>query len=260
MLKIIKGYIRRLSTPKRNKTIQVDMPAYGEFEATFVHSCSINESNNFSNIIINLTYDISKNATVLLADELKTLLSICGIKFITLSPVSNIVQLFVAGSVYQYDKLIHFYYYNPKYRYNKLLCILKNLLDKIDICKNIDPNTKELSVYNSEIISIKNYEVYTQNISSNIPPEIIDKIHPLLYIALHYDTECGTVTRTFNLIDFLFMYYTDSMENDASTVIYNNRHNFIIGGKKYKSIFDITFKVNDQESSGFNSDIDEILD
>ena len=41
MLKIIKGYIRRLSTPKRNKTIQVDMPAYGEFEATFVHSCKI---------------------------------------------------------------------------------------------------------------------------------------------------------------------------------------------------------------------------
>ena len=102
--------------------------------------------------------------------------------------------------------------------------------------------------------------MYTQNISSNIPPEIIDKIHPLLYIALHYDTECGTVTKVFNLIDFLFMYYTDNMENDASTVIYNNIHNFIIGGKKYKSIFDITFKVNDQESSGFNSDIDEILD
>lgn len=262
MFKTIKGYIRRLTTIKKDKTIQVDMPEYGEFEATFIHSCIINGNNNFSNIIIELTYDTSKDSINVLADKLKSLLSICGIKFITESIVSNIAHLFIGGSVYQYDKLISIYYYNPDYRYNKLLCILKNLIDKVDICRYIDQNTNEVTVYQSESIGAKNYEIYMQNISSVVSPEVIDKIYPLLLVTVYHDSYEGHIISIYNLMDFLFMYYYGDMDESIRTTINNHKSNFIIGGKKYKNIFDITFKVNDQESSSeeFNSDIDEVLD
>lgn len=271
MLSRLKGYFKRFITPKPDKNYQPKETTYGDYDVIFISSSVFDHFNN-TNIIMAYTYDKNPERDDILkeVEEFEYMLKTnrFGMKTVNYEERPFV---FFAGDRVQYATLINYYYHNPNYRYNKLLCLLQKIVANLDITSTLIGNDPSLYYqYESEVLELESSNpVAIQSIDiSNIPFELqnnkysreylFDIIVPLFkigYMLYNKDQE-EYVYRYDYIFDFLTKYWY------ANDVRYQNlecnfKSNFNITG--FKNIFDINFKVTTDNNESYYNDIDEVI-
>lgn len=267
MLSKLKGYFKRYSTPRPDKKYQPEETTYGDYDVLFISSTVFDNIVN-TNIIMAYTYDNNPDKDDILkeVEEFEFMLkeNRFGIKTVR---YKGRPFVFFAGDRIQYTTLINYYYYNPDYRYNKLLCLLQKIVINLDITATFIGNKPSLyHQYESEVLKLETSNpVAIQSIDiSNIPIELQEKNYLFdIIISLFkigyvlYDKEQGEYTYKYDyVLDFLnkFWYSEDTRYQDLE---YNFKSNFNITG--FKNIFDINFKVTTDNNESYYNDIDEVI-
>lgn len=266
----IKGYIRRLRTPKKETQYESKQTTFGEINASFVDAITIcNLDKDSSNIIIEVSYSNDMEDSLSCYKEFINMISPLGIRFINID-IKEKGFLYLSGSVEDYDILIGSFIQDPEKSDNKIFRKLCVLLRKIDIVSEETSvlTTDGVTSYNSTVIKLtKTNPVFVQSIDTywidkdvldaNI--NIFDKLKSMINIYI-YDSISDYIY-AYSVLDFIYCYSTGRFDEDLkeyiNTLRYKYESNFTIPG--YKNIFDINFLVTDRDSSS-NYDIDEPLD
>lgn len=266
----IKGYIRRLRTPKKETQYESKQTTFGEINASFVDAITIcNLDKDSSNIIIEVSYSNNMEDSLSCYKEFINMISPLGIRFINID-IKEKGFLYLSGSVEDYDILIGSFNQDPEKSDNKIFRKLCVLLRKIDtVSKETSVLTTDgVTSYNSTVVKLtKTNPVFVQSIDTywidkdvldaNI--NIFDKLKSMINIYI-YDPISDHIY-AYSVLDFIYCYSTGRFDEDLkeyiNTLRYKYESNFTIPG--YKNIFDINFLVTDRDSSS-NYDIDEPLD
>lgn len=266
----IKGYIRRLRTPKKETQYESKQTTFGEINASFVDAVTIyNMDEDSSNIIIGVSYPNNMEDSLSCYKEFINMISPLGVRFINID-IEEKGFLYLSGSVEDYDILIGSFNQDPEKSDNKIFRKVCSLLRKIDIVSSdtsvLPPNN--IASYNSTSVELtKTDPVFVQSIDTywidkdvldaNI--NIFDKLKSMINVYI-YDLISDNIY-AYSVLDFIYCYSTGRFDEDLKEYINTLRDkyesNFAIPG--YKNIFDINFLVTDLDSSS-KYDIDEPLD
>ena len=269
MINTIKGWIKRLTTPKKNKTYQPEQDNYGEFEWRFISSFNVDIINN---IILELDIspsciDTDNNVSSLIENAQLSGLRILKYTF------ENKICIFFAGAKANYISLLSIDNSVVYISNNRILKSMISILQKIDIMHSsyeIDNVLPYTSTYNIESMYLP-YLTDTKEISctdpitiqslptENIYHEVLktdymSKFIYLMIIAIYNEKELEKyyISDLVNLLNFsnfyqeTFAYYKRTLHS-----------NFDIPG--FKNIFDINLKVTDDDESMYD-DIDEVIE
>lgn len=266
----IKGYIRRLRTPKKETQYESKQTTFGEINASFIDAVTIcNMDEDSSNIIIGVSYPNNMEDSLSCYKEFINMISPLGIRFINID-IKEKGFLYLSGSVEDYDILIGSFNQDPEKSDNKIFRKLCVLLRKIDIVSEETSvlTTDRVTSYNSTAVKLtKTDPVFVQSIDTywidkdvldaNI--NIFDKLKSMINVYI-YDPISDYIY-AYSVLDFIYCYSTGRFDEDLkeyiNTLRYKYESNFAIPG--YKNIFDINFLVTDLDSSS-KYDIDEPLD
>lgn len=262
MIKIIKGLVRRFTTPTPNKKYISNETLYGEYEWKFISSCSIDTINN---IILEL--DISHTS---INEEILSLIEnaqLVGLRILKYS-FENKICLFFAGSTTNYISLLSINNSLIIIDNNKILKSMISLLQKIDIMHyeldNVLPSTSTYNIdtmylpyiTDTNTINCNNpitiQTIHTENIYSEIlNTNYMDKFIYLMMIVIYDEKELHQyyISDFVNILNFYNIEKYQCYKNSFYS-------NFEIPG--FKNIFDINLKVTDDKSIYDN--IDEIID
>ncbi len=265
MLSKLKGYFKRYSSPKPDKKYQPEETTYGDYDVVFISSTVFDNINN-TNIIMAYTYDSDPEKDDILKEieefDFMLKLNRFGIKTVYYTERTFV---FFAGDRVQYATLINYFYHDPNYRYNKLLCLLQKIVINVDIISTLIGNDPSLYYqYESEFLKLESSNpVAIQSIDiSNIPYELqgdkylFDIIVPLFKIGYVLSDKGAFVYKYDYVLDFLTKYWygQDVRYHELEC---NFKSNFNITG--FKNIFDINFKVTTDNNESYYNDIDEVI-
>lgn len=270
MFSKLKGYIKRLTTPKKDESYTTTPTTFGDIQVSYVDAVKILDTLK-SNIILEISYPDDMHDALLCANNFIYMISMTGIRYTTIK-INKTIYMYIAGSMLDYDLLLYTYMNSIDYADNKILKKVISVLSKIDIMKDSASLMEDLmykSVFPYEALKIKFQKtdpVYVQQIdiyyispdiiSNNI--DIMDKLKSLILVAVYVDEKYILVDYIF---DFIYCYKTKRYRGDIEECIAQYKEsygsNFTISG--YKNIFDINLSITNQENSSY-PDIDEILD
>lgn len=267
MLNKLRGYFKRYSTPKPDKNYQSKESTYGDYDLLFISSTVFNDIQN-TNIIMAYTYDKNseKDDIIKEVEEFELMLKENRFGMKTVYDKQR-PFVFFAGDRVQYATMINYYYNDPDYRYNKLLCLLRKNVINLDITSILVDNEPSLYYqYESEVLKLEpTNPVIVQTIDiSNIPYELqnnkylFDSLISLIKLGyiLHLN-EYGEYHCSYDyVLDFLTKFYY-SRDKDFKDLKNNFKSNFNITG--FKNIFDINFKVTTDNDESYYEDIDEVI-
>lgn len=268
MFSKLKGYLRRLSTPKKETNYQPKETSYGDIKVSYVGSVKVNNSLiHDSSIILQISYernmqDADKDREQFLEMVSTTELSTCIIDIDKL----NRRFLYIAGPICRYDRLCE-YGYMLNYSDNKTLMKVMSILEKIDIMAESSTfkdksKGKYTFPYTSDVINLTpENPVYVQCIDTYwIDKDIIDSgmnifdyLKDILMVAILLKNQNYVILDTVH--DFVKQYQTKTFQKYILDYIDEYKEdfasNFTIPG--YKNIFDINFLV-----TNYNEDVDDI--
>lgn len=264
MFNVIKGYIKRLITPKPDKNYKPEEDIYGLYEWRIVSLYK----NNFgkSNIILELDIPITDKYTDIDFDVSLLLNNIylCGIRTLQYN-FNNINCILFAGSVEQYVSVLTVKNTLLNADVNRIFRSFINILRDIDIMHNMIDNAldneyikKSSYPYEVDISEITcSNPISIQQINNEaLNPKILktDYMESLIYllmINIYNEKECNS----YYISDLVNKLQYDDQEQISGLKEYMYS-NFNIPG--FKNIFDINFKVTDDDESVYD-DIDEII-
>lgn len=270
----LKGYFRRLSTPKKETNYQSQETSYGTIKVSYIGSTKIegNVLMNDSNIILQISYEKGMKDAETDKEQFIEMVSTANLNTIFLeSDKLNKKFIFLAGPIYRYDKLCE-YGYDIKYSNNKMLMKTMSILEKIDIMAQSSTFKESLKnkynfPYTSDIVYLTpENPVYTQCIDTywvdkdiiDAGFDVLDIIKDICMVAILFKNQDLTMIDTVN--DFVKSYQRKTYQPYILDYIDEYKEafasNFTIPG--YKNIFDINFLVTNH--NGDFEDIDEPLD
>ena len=270
----LKGYFRRLSTPKKETNYQPEETSYGNIEVSYIGSVKIegNVLKDNTNIILQISYEKNMKDANTDRENFIEMASTSNLNMIYLdSDELDKRFIFISGPVYKYDKLC-VYGYDVKYSNNKTLMKVMSILEKIDLMQDSSTFKEALQdkytfPYTSDDIYLTSENpVYVQCIDTYwIDKDIIDAGYDILdclkdafIVAILLKNQnmvmidiIETFVKSYKdkwYQQYILDYIDEYKEAFAS--------NFTIPG--YKNIFDINFLVTSH--NGEFEDIDEPLD
>ena len=261
MLSKLKGYIRRLTTPKKDENFETKETTFGELEVSFVDSVKI-EDDMFptSNIILQISYQGQMDDGVNAVNQFLEMASRVGLKS-NIIPLEETNYMFIAGSDIYYNYLCETFANDPEYSENKILRKVISIISKIDIMGQMpyfeDYNNRIYS-YDTTIVTlgdsrpvfvecIDTYYIAKDLFDANI--NVLDKLNNLYIMGIYIPEQETILTDT--VYGFISRYRSDDYSDYIMDMIdkYKDQYqsNFTIPG--YKNIFDINFLVTDLDSS-----------
>lgn len=267
MFSRLKGYFKRYSAPRPDKNYKPKETTYGDYDVMFISSTVFDNIAN-TNIIMAYTYDKNPEKDDILKEVEEFEFMLKENRFGMKTVYNNGRPfIFFAGNRVQYATLINYYYNDPDYRYNKLLCLLRQITANLDIVSTLIGNEASLYYqYESEILKLDpTNPVVIQSIDiSNIPYELqndkylFDNIKSLIKLGyLQHLNEQGEYHYHYDyILDFLTNFYYGKNKGLEELKL-NFKSNFNIKG--FKNIFDINFKVTIDNDESYYEDIDEVI-
>lgn len=267
MINTIKGWVKRLSTPRKEKTYIPDQDNYGEYEWRYISSFNISTINNIIlELDITSSYDDTSNDTSILLRYAP----LVGLRILTYK-FPNRTCIFLSGSCINYTSLLSLQDTELSIDTNRIVRSLITLLQKIDIMyyyiqnlfpdmvNDIDPDYLPYITRNKTITA--NDPISIQDIpTDNIYPEVLktDYMNKFIYITkiiIYNEKELLPyyISDIVNILNFS-EYAENYMINGMKDSLYSN---FNISG--FKNIFDINLKVTNDGESMYN-DIDEPIE
>ena len=268
MIKYIKGLIKRLTTPSKDKNYKSNDNDYGKYEWKYVSSFQIDI---YTNIILELNIPEQQQSSMeydinVLIDQC----NMCGIRH-TEFIVGKDKFIYFAGSVYNYISLLSF----PKDPFpgmkqcSRLFRSLVSILEEIDIMHpmidNVFPEKAKPieTIYLPYITNNKrvtcNDPVSIQTLDTkNINPDVLSMkyMDQFIYLLLMivYDED---QFYQYYISDFISVNNFDECNYLIKELDQSFHSNFDISG--FKNIFDINLKVTDDDESAYDN-IDEVID
>lgn len=266
MFSKLKGYFKRYSTPRPDKNYKPKETTYGDYDVMFISSTVFDNTAN-NNIIMVYTYDKNPEKDDILKEVEEFEFMLKENRFGMKTVYNNERPfIFFTGDRIQYATVINYYYNDPDYRYNKLLCLLRKIVINLDITSTLIGGEPSLYYqYESELLELTpSNPVAIQSINvSNIPYELqdnkylYDNIVSLLKIGYLIHNEYDEYYHNYDyILDFLTKFYY-CKNKDFEELKLNFKSNFNIKG--FKNIFDINFKVTTDNEESYYEDIDEVI-
>ena len=272
MFEKIKGYFKRLSTPKKEKDFEPEPTSYGEINVWHINSMVINKYEELNNIILQISYDKSMNDTTEDAMNFNIMISSVGIRSALVGDIGDTTYLFIAGSNSKFGMFLNKYMNDPVYSNNRIFKKVVSTLGKIDIMKDISifSNEPELDYYpyESAIVAIsESRPVYVQCIDTYFVSQqlfeagldLLGILNTLYIVAIYIDQNI-----LFEYVyDFVTNYnlrnYNDRVLEHVDTYKTYFESNFCVPG--YKNILDINTSITDQEAiSKYMDETEEPID
>lgn len=270
----LKGYIRRFTTPKKETDYQPQETSYGEIKVSYIGSVKM-EGNVFlrdSNIILQISYEKGMQDAESDKEQFIEMVSTSNLSTVFLeSDTLNKKFIFLAGPIYNYDRLCE-YGYDIKYSNNKMLMKTMSILEKIDIMAQSSTFKEQLKdkynfPYTSDIVYLTSENpVYVQCIDTywvdkdiiDAGYDILDIMKEIVIVAIFLRNQ--DITMVDSISNFVKSYQRKTYQSYIIDYIDEYKEafssNFTIPG--YKNIFDINFLVTNH--NGDFEDIDEPLD
>lgn len=242
MFKRLKGYFKRVTTPKPDINYKPMDTFYGEFDIVFIYAIKYHD---YTSIIIRINYDESNEDIMKEINTFKELLDIMSFSVLRQRADPG-TALYIEGSKDKFITMINIFFINPKYTYNKIMRKLYNLLMRLDITSPYiilrnDLDSSEHN-YSYETIEIKpQKEFYIQP----MPDQSLNMLTTIIINTDKLNIAC-------NIFELISRYYNDNDMNIISIV--DDHYDEI------KNIIGYNFKVTNQDNSDLYSDIDEVLD
>ena len=265
MFKKLKGYMKRLQTPKKDKNFSFQETDYGEYDVSYVSGVEIN---NISNIILEISYSKTSQSMKKDIDQFMNIVTEIGLKAKTIT-VENTNHVFIAGNIEQFLNMIISFDNTNKFNSNKVVGKVKNILTKIDRirlvlnsneidnCSYFINQSNTSSTNPVDVQFIDTYYVSSDIITNKI--NIIEELLPLTIMGITYSNIPGEYTSIAMYVsDFVFKFNYDLLEDKESILNLDKLYhsNFDIPG--YKNLFDINLRVIESNDS-YYKDIDEVL-
>lgn len=265
MLNTLKGYIKRLTTPKPDKTYQPAKEIYNIYEWRIISLYKDNFGN--SNIILELDTQISDKYTDIDFD-ISVLLKnmyLCGIRVLEYK-FKDTSSILIAGSVEQYISVLTVKNTLLNADMNRVYRSFINKLRDIDIMHNkidyvlgneylqksyypYETEITELTCTNPIIIQY----IDTENLYSEIlKTDYMELMIYLMVISIYGEKTC----KSYYISDLANIISYDDTEI-FSALKESMYANFNIPG--FKNVFDINFKVTNDDESMYD-DIDEVIE
>lgn len=241
MFKKLKGYFKRVTTPKPNIDYKPIENNYGEFDMDYIYSIKYHD---YTSIIFELIYNKSNEDIFKEVDIFISLLSLCKFS-ILIQQADPDTALYIEGSKEKFITLMNIFFINPEYTYNKPFRKLYNLLMRLDITAPYITLRNDIEIsenYSYETIEIKpKDDFYIQE----LPNQNISILTTIIINTDKLNIAC-------TVIDLLSKYYND---NDMNIISLVDDHT-----DQIKKIIGYNFKVTNQDDSNLYDDIDKILD
>ena len=219
MLSKLKGYVRRLTTPKKDENFESKETTFGELEVSFVDSVKI-EDDMFptSNIILQISYQGQMDDGVNAVNQFLEMASRVGLKS-NIIPLEETNYMFIAGSDVYYNYLCETFANDPKYSENKILKKVISILSKIDIMGNtsfFEEYENGAYSYDTTIIAlgdsrpvfveyVDTYYIAKDLFDANI--NVLDKLNNLYIMGIYLPEQETVLTDT--VYGFISRYKSD---------------------------------------------------
>lgn len=273
MFSKLKGYFRRLNTPKKEENFKPEPTSYGEVNVWHVSSVVVdNETDELNNIILQISYDKTMSDSTDDAMNFNTMISSVGIRSALVGDIDNTVYLFIAGSNSCFGMLLSKYLNDPVYSNNRIFKKVIFMLGKIDIMKDIsifkDESQLDYYPYESSFVRLSESKpVYVQCVDTYFVSnklleagiDVLDILNTLYIVAVYADQNI-----LFDYAyDFITKYNLEEYNPHVLEIIDKYKKdfesNFYIPG--YKNIFDINTSVTNQEAmSKYLDETEEPID
>lgn len=254
IIKKLKGYWRRLTSPKKDLNFYTKETQYGEINITpygYIHLK--NTDIEYDKICIQISLNEFNDDAKSTKEKFIQLLGLLKIQYI--NHTDN--NLYIIGPADDYIKL--FLQYENLKNDNKILGLLYNC------CKNINIIREKMTWLENTLYY--SYEIPITTLSKDNPIIIYDPMNDtcikhtyniniipeLIYIYLYINSEWIE----YNIIDFFIRYNNDNGFKEIIDEIHlDYPTKFIL--QNGKNIFSINFKVNSSYDTSYD-DIDEII-
>lgn len=275
MFSKLKGYFRRLSTPKKEENFEPEPTYYGEVNIWHVSSVVVDNGTGeleLNNIILQISYDKTMSDSTNDAMNFNTMISSVGIRSALVGNIDNTTYLFIAGSNSCFGMLLSKYLNDPIHSNNRIFKKVVSILGIIDIMKNVSIFKDEIhpDYYPYEAAFVRLSEsrpVYVQYVDTYFVSnkildagiDVLDILNTLYIVAVYVNQNI--------LFDYVYDFITKYNLREYSSDILDHidrykekfESNFSIPG--YKNIFDINTSITNQEAmSKYLDETEEPID
>ena len=263
-LKKLKGYKKRITTPKKDKNFKTPETSFGEFEIYFISGYNVlMNGEQYSGVIFKLQYQADQRDVHLNIMELLDIISILNGRHVGDFEVDNpTLYEYISLTSQQCVNLAELYNSDPKYNGNKVLRSLISEFMKIDI---IDQqisfsDQKPIYPYSVEPIEISQKKpIYVQEIFEEftVPDNMKDYLLKVFisYIKFTFNGYISVLCNQYNQEHVILM-------NSINEIFEN--YNITPNMEYLKKLLDTNVILIDEaqkySSTSFSDDIDEIID